>query len=235
MHALSKIFLLFLLLLEVSCSNSIQNTRNALQEHIHIDTQNSKIILDTAVNKSPVQVYVHPNSEPQKPLSALFVPFRMMQNIENFVTIGRNISYIIWQNWLQQELFSILEFSQTTPPFRPDIALAIAAEKGADLVIGGYVTEFIDGGTVGDTRVAIAIEIYDVKTKNLIWSIAQAGSIEITKANDYILFTINKRIPTNPSSVVIYALAEGTGKTIKNWISPQPGKAPWYKFEPSAF
>lgn len=211
-------------------------TGRALRDTININSSGqAEIVLDNWVNTSSIQVYVYPQSPPIEPTKVLFVPFRMTQQIENFLTIGNNISRIIWQNWLQNNIFSTLEFLQTGMAFRSDTALAVAKQKGANLVVGGYITDFIDGGLSGDTRVSIAIEIYDVPTGNLIWSLAQAGSMQAGRVNDYIIFATKTRMPTNPSAAVISILAEDMGKKVKEWTNPSFPESPWFIPEPSAF
>lgn len=211
-------------------------TGKALRNTIHINSYGqAEVILDNWINTSQIQVYVYPQSPPVEPTKVLFVPFRVTQQMENFLTVGNNISRIIWQNWLQNNIFSTLEFLQNGTAFRPDVSLTIAKQKGANLVVGGYITDFIDGGLSGDTRVSIAIEIYDVSTGNLIWSLAQAGSMQATSVNDFIIFATKTRMPTNPSTAVINLLAEDMGKKIKEWTNPSFQEEPWLMPEPSAF
>lgn len=240
MHITIPLFIPLLMLI-TACSSTgtgkiVKDSYNSVRESVNIDLSSQpEIIFDNWVNSSPVQVYVHPDVPPENPPKVLFIPFRMTQDIEHFMTIGRNISHMIWQNWLQNKVFSTLEFLQTTTPYRPELALDIAEKKGADLVVTGYITDFIDGGTTGDTRVSIAIEVYDVQTRNLLWSMAQAGSMQAAKVNDYLIFATKRRMPSNPSAAVINVLAEDMGKKVKEWITPTPPEKSWYKTEPSAF
>lgn len=223
------LLLMIQMLLSVTGCGSLTSAGQSIRDSVNFDlTSQPEIILDNWVNTSPVQIYVYPTTPPPSPPKALFIPFRMTQQIENFLTVGRNISHIVWQNWLQNEVFSTLEFLRSDITYRPDIALSIAEQKGADLVVGGYVTDFIDGGTRGDTRVSLAIEIYEVKTGNLLWSMAVAGTMQASKVNDYILFATRIRMPTNPSSAVITVLSEKMGEKVKKWISPSIKNVPWH-------
>lgn len=193
------------------------------------------IYVNKLVNRGPIQVYVQPDGEPLKPPRALFVPFRVTQRMENALEVGRNLSGLIWQTWLQSNVFPTLEYEHTSTPYRPDIALALAARKGADMVVGGYITHFLDGGTMGDTTVSIAIEAYDVKTGNLMWSMAQGGRIQRDQVSDYLLFAVQTRLPADPAAAVVTALASDMAAKVRNWISPPAPDSPWYKFEPGAF
>lgn len=193
------------------------------------------VYVDTFVRQSPVQVYVHPDGPPVEPPKALFMPLRLTQQMENAVSTGYNLSRLYWQSWLQAKVFPVLEFAATNTPYRPDVALAMGRQRGADLVVGGYITHFIDGGTTGDTSVSVAIEIYEVKTGNLLWSMAQGGFMQKVAANDYLIFAVKSRMPTDPAYAVLMTLGRDMGKTVRNWIEPEYPKQPWYKMEPGAF
>ena len=43
------------------------------------------------------------------------------------------------------------------------MALPLARGMGAELLIGGYITYYFDGGTTGDSRISLQLEVYDVK------------------------------------------------------------------------
>lgn len=198
-------------------------------------TTQPQVYTDNTVERNPVQVYVHPDRPPAAAPRTLFMPFRVTQHMENASTIGRNISYYVWQNWLQSQVLSVCEFAMTDVAYRPDHALAMARSKGADMVVGGYVTHIVDGGTTGDSSLSISIEAYDVATGNLIWSMAQGGYMQLAKVKDYLLFSVNTRMPMSPLGVIAAALAKDTGQEVKQWITPPPPGKPWYKTEPPAF
>lgn len=193
------------------------------------------IYLDNWVRLSPVQVYVHPDIAPPVPPKALFVPFRVTQQMENATPFGLNISRMVWQSWLQNKVLNTIEMAQTTQPYRPDIALAMGKQRGADLVVGGYITHFIDGGTVGDSVVSLSIEAYDVHTGNLLWSMAQGGLMPRSNVSDYLLFSTKSRMPADPVSAVVFAIGRDMGLQVRNWAIPQPPQKSGFKSEPKAF
>ncbi|MEG1610416.1 MAG: hypothetical protein RR317_04460, partial [Bilophila sp.] len=151
--------LLFFVFTLTGCGEAM----HTLSDSVDFDLASQPTVrFDNWVRVSPVQVYVHPDIAPATPPKALFVPFRVTQQMENATSLGHNISRMVWQGWLQHKVLGTIEMAQTNQPYRPDIALALGRQRGADLVIGGYITHFIDGGTVGDSVVSIASEAYDV-------------------------------------------------------------------------
>lgn len=233
MRGISVPALLCFLILLAACSS--QTTRSISNSGDFDLASEATIYIDNWVRRGPVQVYVHPDIAPSTPPKALFMPFRVTQKMENAVTIGRNISTMIWQTWLQNKVLSTIELARTETPYRPDIALAMGRQRGADLVIGGYITHFVDGGTVGDTTVSIAVEIYDVHNGNLLWSMAQGGLMQSSKVNDYLLVATRTRMPTDPAAAVITALAQDMGLKVRDWAVPQLQSSPDRGNEPQAF
>lgn len=215
------------------CGTKVGNT---LSNDVNLDLASQPVVqVDNWVRLSPVQVYVQPDAGPLSPPKALFMPFRVTQQMEQASAVGNNISRLIWQTWLQNRVFGTIEFAATNTPYRPDVALAMGAQRGADLVVGGYVTHYFDGGTVGDTVVSIAIEIYDVHSGNLMWSMAQGGVMPRSTVSDYLLFATKSRMPTDPAAAVLAALGQSMGIQVRNWVSPQPPQRPWYQPQPKAF
>lgn len=209
-----------------------------LSNHVDFDLASQPTIYsDNWVRLSPVQIYVHPDVSPETPPKALFVPFRMTQRMEEATPIGRNISHIVWQTWLQNQVLGTIEFSNSSTPYRPDIALSLGRQRGADLVIGGYITHFLDGGTAGESVASIAVEAYDVRSGNLLWSMAQAGSMPRDNVSDYLLFAVKSRMPTDPVAAIVSAMARDMGLKIRDWANPQPPEPEesWFGKEPNAF
>lgn len=212
----------------------------ALSDNVDLDLASQPTIqIDNWVRLSPVQVYVHPDVSPETPPKALFVPFRMTQRMEEASAIGSNVSRLVWQTWLQNRVLGTIEFSTTSTPYRPDIALALGRQRGADLVVGGYITHFLDGGTVGDTVVSIAIEAYDVRSGNLLWSMAQGGTMPRSTVSDYLILATKSRMPADPAAAVISAISRDMGLKVRAWADPQAPQPeeekPWYIMEPKAF
>ena len=179
-----------------------------------------KVQVNDWVYRNPPAVYVHPEGTPTQPPTGLFVPLRVTQVTSNPLTISRNLSRQIWQVWLSQRAFSTLEYAENATPFLLNESLALARRKGAQLLVGGYITHFLDGGTVGDSAVSMSIEIYDVASGALLWSMTQGGSMEQQKANDFYIFQVQARMPADPVGLILRTLASDMGMEVYNWVYP---------------
>lgn len=172
------------------------------------------------VRRNPPTIYVHPNISPNQAPRALFVPLRITQDMNNRLSIGNNISRQIWQVWLGQQAFSVLEYVDNGRPYSPQEALRLGRERGAELVVGGYITHFMDGSAYGDSSVSLSMEVYEVATGNLLWSMAQGAIMEKQAANDFYVFKINSRMPADPVSLIVRTLADDMGKPLLYWVRP---------------
>lgn len=179
-----------------------------------------QILTDNFVRRQKPAVYVHPQAPLNHKPTALFVPLRMVQQTTNAVTFSDMLSRQIWQVWSSLGLFSALEFDPRAGPFDRARALAIARQKGAQVLVGGYINHYFDGGQGAESSISLAIEVYDVKTGNLIWSISQGGLMDKEKKHDFYLFTITERNPADPSGLIARSLAWDMGKIVLKWINP---------------
>lgn len=172
------------------------------------------------VRRNPPALYVQPNITPNHAPRALFVPLRITQDMNNRLTIGNNISRQIWQVWLSQQAFSVLEYADTGRPYRPEEAIALGRMRGAELVVGGYITHFMDGSAYGDSSVSLAIEIYEVATGTLLWSMAQGANMEKQAVNDFYVLQVRSRLPEDPVGLIVRTLASDMGKPVLYWVHP---------------
>jgi hypothetical protein len=196
-----------------------------------------QVQLNNWVRRQPPQIYVRPTIASSSPPTALMTPLRVTQEIRDPVSLSRNLSRTFWQAWLSQRAFSILEYAHDAQPYEPKRALALGRQKGADLVIGGYITHYLDGGHTGSSSVSISIEIWETATGNLLWSLAQAGFLEHQSAHDFYLFQMRTRLPADPPSAILQLLAAETGKIIHDWaynVPPERGLLDG-AFTPKAF
>lgn len=215
-------FLFPLLLLLSACSMSVHNSDN-----VDFDLASEAVIhIDNWVRLSPLQVHVYPTGDPVRSPRALFIPFRVTQRMEDASLVGQNISRIIWQSWLEGEVFDTLEFSNTQTPFRPDVALALARQRGADTVVGGYVQHFLDGGTVSQTVVSIEVQAYNVQTGDMIWSMSQGGLMPASSISDYLLFATKSRMPTDPAAAIITAIGRDMARKLRTWAKGDASTIP---------
>jgi hypothetical protein len=191
------------------------------------------------VRRQPPQIYVRPNISPTSPPTALMVPLRITQDIRDPVSVSRNLSRTLWQTWLNQQAFSVLEYAYDAQPYDPKYALALGKQKGADLVVGGYITHYLDGGHTGSSSISISIEIWECATGNLLWSMGHAGLLEYQSAHDFYLFQVRTRQPMDPPAAILQLLAEETGKLVHGWAHDKPTEEPGLldstPFSPKAF
>lgn len=161
-------------------------------------------------------VHIQPvNSVPG--LKVLFVPFRVTQEIENSEQVGYALAKGFWQTWAGMGVFEHMEFMPDAGAFRSDRAVRLARSKGADMVVGGYVTRLLSGSTVAESSLSIQLEAYDVKSGHLVWSMIMSGSIPAPSKKDYIVFSTDTRMPQDPISTINTTLAMNLGGLMRHW------------------
>lgn len=172
--------------------------------------------------KTPLrpEVYLHPKDHPDRELTALMFPFRFRQSIQNPLHYGRELGRVFWQVWLQEKIFPVMEFEEKRAWPGGQAAVAQARAKGADLAIGGDITLFMAGGSYGDSRLALRLEIYDAHSGALIWSLAHMGELTSSVIGDYILFKKRTTMPSDPIYAITVKLAEDMSVPLKGWIMP---------------
>lgn len=209
------LLLLIALLFITGCA-----TARGVDEHADFDlASQGTIYRDQWVRKSPPEVHVRPAKPMPHAPKVLFMPFRVTQDMENPKLIGYTAGRTVWQTWLSMQIFPMMEFSGDDTPYRRDRAVQMARHRGADLVVGGFVTYLYAGGTAGDTQISLQIEALDVSTGQTIWSIAQAASMPASKKKDYLIFAVKEKLPSDPLFSCTRAIAADTGRLLQNWIS----------------
>ena len=197
------------------CGNSPVNVSTngemATPYHIHY-TEN--------VARNPPIIFVQPSGSPNEPITGLFVPLRVTQNINYSKNISRNLSRQIWHVWLGQKAFSALEYDDSIAPYKVTDALPLARQRGAKLLVGGYITHLLDGGTVGDSEASITMEVYEVATGNLLWSLGQGARLDKKQAGDFYLFSIQSRMPSDPLGLITRTLGQDMGMELYYWVYP---------------
>lgn len=211
---------LYLLLLCVLLSGCA--TVQGIDDHSSIDLNSQTIYRDQWVRKSPLEVHVQPARQATYAPKALFIPFRVTQNMENSNAVGYSAARTVWQTWLTMQLFPAMEFTGDPTPYRRDRAVQLGRARGANIVIGGFVTYLYAGGTAGDTQIALQVEALDVSTGQVIWSMAQSALMPSSSKKDYIFFAVKDRLPTDPLHACTKGIAIDMGKTLQNWLSGPP-------------
>ncbi len=213
-----RIILLLAALLVSGCS-----TGRALDEHVEFSpATKSKIYRDQWVHRSPPEVHVRPAQDSAGSHKVLFIPFRVTQRSADPEIMGYTVARVVWQTWLSMQLFPAIEFSGDPTPYRRDMAVALARQRGADLVVGGFVTYLYAGGTAGDSQLALQIEVTDAHSGQLVWSFAQSGLMPASRTQDYFLFAVKTRLPSDPIQAIARAIAGDTGSVVQDWISAPP-------------
>ena len=201
--------------------------------------------VDSKIYTGEMLVTIHPNVNLEKRPTALFVPLGLTQKMRDSGAVSQGVSRQVWQQFLREETFSTLELANMDPPYRADMAVPLARSKGADMMVGGYITYYYDGGSNGDTSISLQLEIYDTRTGDLLWSVAHAGTLPYQTKRDFLLLEVESRMPADPMGAVIARVAGDMARLIHLWSDPEAirqqrmdgaggkGDAGW--FEDSAF
>ena len=198
-------------------------TMRGVDDHVDFDlASQTTIYRDQWVRQSPLEVHVRPREQATYAPKILFIPFRVTQPINSPNEIGYAAARNIYQTWLTMQIFPAMEFSGDSTPYRRDRAVQLAKMRGADMVIGGFVTYIYAGGTAGDSQIALHVEIHDTHSGQLIWSMAQSGLMPASKTNDYLLFATKTRLPSDPIHAISKVIGVEMGKELQNWIAPMP-------------
>ena len=226
---LRRTFLVMLTLsLACSCAKAPDDSRRIYRVSGDLRTP-YQIEINNFAHRQPPAVYVAPLGDIGHRPRALFVPFRVVQQIADPVSFGDMISRQFWQVWLSLNAFHSLEYASGAGPYEPSRAIALARARGAELVVGGYINEYVDGGNSGLSSVSLAVEIYDVRSGSQLWSMAQAGLMEGRAKHDFYLFSIHERNPGDPPGFIVRSLAWDMGHVVLNWVDPGAAEKPSLK------
>ncbi len=226
---MKNLFILIAIFFVSGCSSSSVDTMKSgistinNQEIVRYDNSDKlTVVRDNRVVRADQVVTIHPNKNLTEPPKALFVPLGLTQDSQDKERISQTLSHIIWQQFISEKVFSHFEYANMSPPYRVADALYYARNRGAEFLVGGYITYFYDGGGIGSTRASIIIEVYDVANGNLIWSIAHAGEMPAEKARDYALFQVKNAMPYDPTYAVLSELANDIARLLQMWTTPPP-------------
>jgi hypothetical protein len=170
------------------------------------------------VRREPPVVHIRPVTEVGG-LKVMFMPFRVVQKMDNPELAGYGLSRTFWQTWSAMRVFEHFEFMSEGGPFRRDLAVAQAKARGADMVIGGFVTHLMAGGNSGENRLALQLEGYDVSSGLMVWSMAQAGAVGAPEKRDFLVFEIKDKQSADPLHAITTSLARDMGEIMREWSS----------------
>ncbi|MBQ9451846.1 MAG: hypothetical protein IJU65_00930 [Desulfovibrio sp.] len=219
-HVLRRIaFVMLVLTMASACAKAPDDSRRIYRVRGDFRTP-FQIEINNFVHRQPPAVYMAPTKELGHRPRALFIPFRTVQQISDPVSFGEMLSRQFWQVWLSLNPFHSLEYASGKGPYSPARAIALGRAYGAELVVGGYINEYVDGGNSGTSSVSLSVEIYDVRSGSQVWSLAQAGLMEARQVHDFFLFSIHERNPGDPAGYIVRAIAWDMGHVLLPWIDP---------------
>ena len=203
-----------LMLLIVGCSFDTVDRRG------HIDFSTSNVIYKfEQVNRAKPEIYIYPVDSALFPPNALMLPFPVTQAMgpREAEPMSKALTKIIWQALVKEEAFPVIEYAESMYIYNQSQALSLARYKNADVVIVGSIPYVLAGGTGGINQVTVKLEVYDVQSGELIWSMIQAGVLDAKPTQDYIFFTQKSKLPADSLYVVTEAVGSDLGKILHRW------------------
>ncbi|MBQ4133581.1 MAG: hypothetical protein IJD04_07615 [Desulfovibrionaceae bacterium] len=173
------------------------------------------------VDRSTPEVYVYPTTPSPYPPNALMLPFPVTQRLgpQEAEPISKGICRILWQAMVKEEAFPVLEYDESVYIYTLNQALALAYAKGADMLITGNIPYLITGGSTGMNQLVVHMEVHDVQTGELIWSITSSGALDAKPSQDYIFFQRKSKLPHDALYAVAMALGSDMGKVLYDWAN----------------
>ncbi len=206
---MKKLILLSLLLLIAACG--------------HIKThalQPTEIFLDTPIKKSELMVYVQPTARQHQPMRALIFPMWIKQQYPDRLNLGRSFARIFHNAWTQEQLFPAQVLDESLVYRTPQKAVATGRSQGADVVIILSVPYLYTGHTLDDTSITVQMDVYETTAGHQIYSMQQAARIEHQAREDWIMFAIEHRMPSDPLHGCLWSIAKDMAVPLKSWLPP---------------
>lgn len=163
---------------------------------------------DAPVVLSQLVEAVTPESLPESGLKALILPFALRQDIVVRKDVGREMADIFRLAWLNRRVFEVMEYDPSRPWPGLAEAMAQAKAKGANILVSGNVSQYYEGARTGRTSIGVTVEIHWVPDGGLIWSAAQAATMESAPDKDFALFRSSRRLPEDPTYAVMNVLSQ---------------------------
>ena len=210
------IFLTALLLGIVACQS--------IDRKASIDFSKSNVwykFVQVQRNKAVVQI--QPLDVAVAPPTALLLPLHISQAMGPGEASAASlaITRLVWNTWVKQEIFPILEYADSFAVYTTGQALALARAKGAEVLITGSIPYFIVGGPGGLNQISLHIEIYDVASGEMLWSISHGGLLQAKPQQDYIFFSQESKLPPDPLYAMVSAVAADIGVILRKWAHPE--------------
>ncbi len=172
---------------------------------------------DAGVQLSRLMVYTRPEKPHYGPLSALFYPYHVTQQIPDGKTWGRQIGKLVWQNWTSLQLFPSMVYNEKLVYRGLDNALSTARNRGYDLLVVGFVPYLYLGHTVDDSALTIQVKIYETQYGRMLCSFEQSGRIEKRMDDDFIVVKRTHRMPESALYNITEAIAKDMAVPLTSW------------------
>ena len=179
------------------------------------------VYVSSRIYRGDMQVLVHPNINLDGMPTALFVPLGVTQEMADGARVSRGVSRQIWQQFLRHGTFSVLEMADMRPPYRAETALPLARQLGADMLVGGYITYYLDGGTSGDSKISLQLEVYGVNGGEMLWSVAHAALLPRAATRDFLVAEVRNRVPADPMAALVAAVGSDMAELLHMWTDPE--------------
>jgi hypothetical protein len=116
--------------------------------------------------------------------------------------VGYNVANSLYQALGQHTIFHTV-----TPEFEPrsiDLAFQMetARAKGYDLIITGMVDHYLDSTQYQESRVDVAITVYDVNTTAIIWQAIATATSRPKAGRDYYLYKTKGKRPLPAAALI---------------------------------
>lgn len=183
------------------------------------------VFIDQPVTRPELQVAIRPEGPPPRELKALFVPFRVLLDAPCCTSLGREVGREVWRRLVAKRVFPVIEYYEAQPWRGGMAAKRLGQALGADIVIGGDVTHFLDGGSLSESALGLRLEAYDVNGGQLIWSMDHAGMLADSPRRDFVLWQTQGRLPDFPLPELITVLADEMATEMKAWHDTAPSLA----------
>lgn len=204
---------LFLLVLLTGCTQELR-ARSTLD----FSTEKTLYNIEPVVRSTP-EVHIYPVDSALFPPNALMMPLPITQALgpREAEPMSKGLSRILWQALVKEEVFPVLEFAEENHIYTQGQALGLARYKNADVLVMGSIPYVIAGGSGGLNQITVRLEVYDVASGELIWSLVHSGMLEEKPYRDFLFFKQKSKLPADPLYAATAAVGSDLGKILHRW------------------
>lgn len=173
---------------------------------------------DIPVDRDEPELYFNTRLQLATYPRVIFYPFVVRQKMDASQYVGRDISRIVAQVWMKDQVFPEIRY-EDAPTLDERRWTCLGMCKEAQLAVTGEVLYYLDGGSSSNTSVALRVTVRATGTGEPILVMEHAGRLEAGYTRDYMVALAKNRLPENPPYAVTYALAKDMGHYLKQWGS----------------